>query len=49
MKIAILSRGPRLYSTRRIKEAAEMRGHEAKVLNTLSCSIEVESGSPRLY
>jgi len=25
------------------------RGHEAKVLNTLSCSIEVESGSPRLY
>jgi ribosomal protein S6--L-glutamate ligase len=49
MKIAILSRGPRLYSTRRLKQAAEAKGHEAKVLNTLSCSIEVESGSPRLY
>ena len=49
MKIAILSRGPRLYSTRRLKEAAEKRGHVAKVLNPLSFSIEVESRSPRLY
>ncbi len=49
LKIAILSRGPRLYSTRRLREAATARGHDAKVLNTLSFSIEVESGSPRLY
>ena len=49
MKIAILSRGPKLYSTRRLKEAAIERGHDAKVLNTLSCSIEVAHGSPRLY
>ncbi len=49
MRIAILSRGPKLYSTRRLKEAAEARGHEARVLNTLSCSIEVAHGSPRLY
>lgn len=49
MRIAILSRGPKLYSTRRLKEAAEMRGHEARVLNPLSCSIEVAAGSPRLY
>jgi len=49
MRIAILSRGPRLYSTRRIKEAARQRGHEARVLNPLSCSIEVAEGSPRLY
>lgn len=49
MRIAILSRGPKLYSTRRLKEAAEAKGHEAKVLNTLSFSIEVEHGSPRLY
>jgi len=49
MRIAILSRGPRLYSTRRLKEAANARGHEARVLNTLSFSIEVESGAPRLY
>ncbi|UCE85618.1 MAG: RimK family alpha-L-glutamate ligase [Deltaproteobacteria bacterium] len=49
MRIAILSRNPRLYSTRRLKEACAMRGHEAKVLNTLLFSIEVEQGSPRLY
>jgi ribosomal protein S6--L-glutamate ligase len=49
VKIAILSRGPRLYSTRRIKEAATARGHDVKVLNPLSFTIEVESGSPRLY
>ncbi len=49
MKIAILSRGPKLYSTRRLKEAAESRGHEARVLDTLACSIEVAHGSPRLY
>jgi len=49
MRIAILSRGPKLYSTRRLKEAAEARGHEAKVLNTLSFTIEVEEGMPHLY
>jgi ribosomal protein S6--L-glutamate ligase len=49
MKIAILSRGPGLYSTRRIREACEKRGHQARVLNPLSFTIEVEQGSPSLY
>jgi len=49
MKIAILSRGKRLYSTRRLREAAEMRGHRARVLDTLDFTIEVERGQPRLY
>jgi ribosomal protein S6--L-glutamate ligase len=49
MRIAILSRGPRLYSTRRLVEAARARGHEPKVLNTLLFSIEVAESSPRLY
>ncbi len=49
MRIAILSRGPGLYSTRRLKEAALARGHEGRVLNTLSFSIEVEQGDPRLF
>ena len=49
MRIAILSRGPRLYSTRRLKEAAIARGHEARALNTLSFSIEIEQGAPRLF
>lgn len=49
MKIAILSRGPRLYSTRRLCEAARKRGHTAKVLNPLSFSMEVQQESPQLY
>ncbi len=49
MRIAILSRNRKLYSTRRLREAAEMRGHRPRVLDTLDFSIEVESGKPRLY
>ncbi|MCA9404163.1 MAG: 30S ribosomal protein S6--L-glutamate ligase [Candidatus Omnitrophica bacterium] len=48
MKIAILSRGPRLYSTRRLKEACKARGHEVRVLDTMSFSINVEQGNPEL-
>ena len=49
MKLAILSRGPRSYSTRRLKEAALARGYEAKVLNTLKFAIDLDQGSPDLY
>ena len=49
MKLAILSCSPNAYSTRRLKEAAEQRGHEAKVLNTLKFAIDLERGSPDLY
>jgi ribosomal protein S6--L-glutamate ligase len=46
MKIAILSCSPKCYSTSRLKEAALARGHKAVVLNTLSCSIDVEKDEP---
>jgi ribosomal protein S6--L-glutamate ligase len=48
MKIAILSRGPRLYSTRRLREAAAARGHQVKVLDTNKFSIHVEEDEPSL-
>ncbi len=48
LKIAILSRGPRLYSTKRLKEAVEARGHKATILNPLKFGMYVESGSPDL-
>lgn len=48
MKIAILSRGPRLYSTRRLKEACKERGHEVRILDTMNFSINVEQGNPEL-
>ena len=49
MKLAILSRSPRAYSTRRLREAAVARGHQVKVLDTLKFSIEVQSSSPDLF
>lgn len=49
MKIAILSRNPNLYSTRRLVEAAEKRGHEAHVIDHLKCNIEVEKKGPSLF
>jgi ribosomal protein S6--L-glutamate ligase len=49
MKIALLARNPDLYSHRRICEAAEARGHEIEVINTLRVSINVGSSRPTLY
>lgn len=49
MKLAILSCSPRCYSTRRLREAATQRGHQAKVLNTLKFAIDVEQGAPELF
>jgi ribosomal protein S6--L-glutamate ligase len=49
MKIAILSRGPKLYSTRRLLEAAEARGHEAVILNHLKCVLVIEKGHPQIF
>lgn len=49
MKIAILSRSPKAYSTGRLKQAGIERGHEVKVLNTLRFSISVEEDSPELF
>ncbi|MGR8947676.1 MAG: RimK family alpha-L-glutamate ligase [Gammaproteobacteria bacterium] len=49
MKLAILSRGPKAYSTVRLKEAALSRGHKVRVLNTLKFAIDLEKGEPDLY
>lgn len=49
MKLGILSRNRRCYSTRRLVEAAEERGHKVKVLDSLKFSIDLEKGEPDLY
>jgi ribosomal protein S6--L-glutamate ligase len=49
MKIAILSRGPKLYSTRRLVEAAEQRGHEVVVLDHLKCVLVIEKSNPHIF
>lgn len=49
MKIAILSRDPKLYSTRRLVEAARQRGHEARVIDVLRCYMNVASHKPTIH
>lgn len=46
MKLAILSREPKLYSTRRLVEAAQQRGHDTLVLDHLQCNLILEKGTP---
>ena len=48
MKIAILSRSPRAYSTQRLRAAAVDRGHDVKVLNTLRFAIDLTGPEPDL-
>ncbi len=48
MKIAILSIGPELYSTKRMKEAALKRGHEVVVINHSLCHLIMEKGKPAI-
>lgn len=49
MKIAILTRGPRLYSTRRMLEAAIARGHEVQLVNPLRCYMNIASHKPSIH
>jgi ribosomal protein S6--L-glutamate ligase len=49
MKIAILSRNQKLYSTRRLVEAAEQRGHEVIVLDHLKCVLVIEKSKPHIF
>ncbi len=49
MRIAILSRNPRLYSTRRLKEAAVARGHEVRVVDHLHCFMDITATKPTVH
>jgi ribosomal protein S6--L-glutamate ligase len=46
MKIAILSRGPGNYTTKRLKEEAKKRGHDVSVISYTKCYIGIESSRP---
>ena len=49
MKIAILSRNAKLYSTRRLKEAAEERGHEIQIIDVLRAYMNIASHHPTIH
>lgn len=49
MKIAILSRDGELYSCRRLREVAALRGHEIQVIDPLSCYMNINPASPAVH
>ncbi len=49
MNIIVLSTNPNLYSTRRLVEAGEERGHTVSVINHNKCYVVIESGDPKVY
>ncbi|NNM58785.1 MAG: 30S ribosomal protein S6--L-glutamate ligase [Legionellales bacterium] len=49
MKIGILSRKASLYSTRRLIEAAKLRGHEVHVIDPLRCYMNINSTAPIIH
>ncbi len=49
MKIAMLARNAELYTHRRLKEAAEERGHTLDIINTLRCYMNIASRRPEVY
>jgi ribosomal protein S6--L-glutamate ligase len=49
MKIVVLSRNRNLYSTKRILEAGEQRGHEMLLLDHMKCVLVIEQGRPHIY
>lgn len=49
MKIAILSNGNANYSTKRLKEEAERRGHKVKIIKYKNCYISIASKENRVY
>lgn len=46
MKLAILSKGPGNYSTKRLKEEAEKSGHEVRVINYAKCYAKIAKSRP---
>jgi ribosomal protein S6--L-glutamate ligase len=49
MKIALLSRNRKLYSTRKLVEAAEARGHQIQVIDVLRCYMNITSLKPTIH
>ncbi len=49
MRIAILSTNPQLYSTRRLREAAEQLGHDVRIIDHRRCYMNIVSASPEIH
>jgi ribosomal protein S6--L-glutamate ligase len=45
----VLSRNPKLYSTKRLKEAGEKRGHKVEVIDHMKCVLLLEKKNPVIW
>jgi ribosomal protein S6--L-glutamate ligase len=48
MNLVVLSRDTKLYSTRRLVEAGEQRGHNVRVIDPLKCNLVIEKKNPKI-
>ncbi|MFN8699569.1 MAG: 30S ribosomal protein S6--L-glutamate ligase [Flavobacteriales bacterium] len=48
MNLVILSRDTKLYSTRRLVEAGQQRGHHVQVIDHLKCNLVIEKKNPKV-
>lgn len=49
MDLGLLSVSMNLYSTQRIAEEAELRGHYIELIDHTKCSVKLGSGKPKIY
>ena len=49
MKMALLTRDSTLYSSRRLRAAAEARGHQIAIIDPLSCYVNINAALPAVH
>jgi len=49
LRIAILTREPKNYSSQRFRDSAETRGHVVEMINTARCTLAIDASDPKVY
>ena len=49
LNIAVMTRSPHCYSSRRLIEACEQRGHSVIAVDPLRCSLHMSQNKPAIY
>ncbi|WP_300555826.1 30S ribosomal protein S6--L-glutamate ligase [Maricaulis sp.] len=49
LRIAILTREPNNYSSQRLRDAAQTRGHVVEMINTARCTLAIDANDPKVY
>jgi ribosomal protein S6--L-glutamate ligase len=49
LRIALLTREPNNYTSKRIMIAGQQRGHQVEPINSTRCYLDVDTGNPEIY